>query len=69
MAYLMESPSEADRLLKKSDYESSKQQLLLTGLKAGVTAVDAGGDLPAVDVPQVPLPAAAGVLQHAAGRC
>ncbi len=43
MGYLMESANEAERLLKKSDYESSKQQLLLTGLRAGMTAVDAGG--------------------------
>lgn len=43
MAYLMESKSEADRLLKKSDYQSSKDQLLLTGLKSGMRAVDAGG--------------------------
>lgn len=43
MTYLMESASEADRLLKKSDYESSKQQLLMTGLREGMTALDAGG--------------------------
>ncbi|MBN8556014.1 MAG: methyltransferase domain-containing protein [Deltaproteobacteria bacterium] len=43
MPYLMESPKEAERLLMKSDEESSRAQLLLTGLKPGMTAIDAGG--------------------------
>lgn len=43
MPYLMESPKEAERLLLKSDEETSRQQLLLTGLEKGMTAVDAGG--------------------------
>lgn len=43
MAYLMESTQEAERLLQKSDEATSREQLLLTGLKPGMTAVDAGG--------------------------
>ncbi len=43
MSYLMESKSEADRLLMKSDEESTRAQLLLTGLKPGMKALDAGG--------------------------
>ncbi len=43
MPYLMESPREADRLILKSDADTSRQQLELTGLKAGMVAVDAGG--------------------------
>lgn len=39
----MESEAEAARLLKKSDYDSSKEQLLLTGLREGLVAIDAGG--------------------------
>ena len=39
----MESANEAERLLIKSDAESSKSQLLLTGLKSGMVALDAGG--------------------------
>lgn len=43
MAYLMESELEAERLLLKSDEATSREQLLLTGLKPGMKAVDAGG--------------------------
>ncbi len=43
MAYLMESKKEAERLLNKSDHTSSREQLLLTGLKPGMLAIDAGG--------------------------
>ncbi len=39
----MESPHEGDRLLMKGDEETSREQLLLTGLQKGMTAVDAGG--------------------------
>jgi ubiquinone/menaquinone biosynthesis C-methylase UbiE len=38
----MESPNEAARLVAKSDLETSRDQLLLTGLIDGMTAVDAG---------------------------
>lgn len=41
--YLMESKNEAERLLSKSDEATSREQLLLTGLSRGMTAVDAGG--------------------------
>jgi ubiquinone/menaquinone biosynthesis C-methylase UbiE len=43
MAYLMESSAEAERLIMKSDESSSREQLILTGLKPGMKAVDAGG--------------------------
>lgn len=43
MAYLMESSDEAERLLLKSDEATSREQLLLTGLRSGMDAVDAGG--------------------------
>lgn len=39
----MESPKEAERLLQKSDEDSSREQLLLTGLSEGMIAIDAGG--------------------------
>jgi ubiquinone/menaquinone biosynthesis C-methylase UbiE len=39
----MESKVEAERLLQKSDEASSREQLVLTGLSRGMTAVDAGG--------------------------
>lgn len=39
----MDSSREADRLLKKSDYQSTKDQLLETGLSSGMLAMDAGG--------------------------
>lgn len=39
----MESKNEADRLLKKSDEGSTREQLIITGLKPGMTALDAGG--------------------------
>ena len=39
----MESANEAERLLEKSDEETSREQLILTGLKPGMVAVDAGG--------------------------
>jgi len=43
MTYLMESKGEAQRLLMKSDEESTRTQLLQTGLRVGMTAFDAGG--------------------------
>ncbi|MFM7202910.1 MAG: class I SAM-dependent methyltransferase [Myxococcota bacterium] len=43
MSYLMESKGEAQRLLIKGDEPTTRHQLLLTGLKPGMRAVDAGG--------------------------
>lgn len=39
----MESEAEAGRLLAKSEYGTTKEQLLATGLKPGFQAADAGG--------------------------
>lgn len=43
MPYLMENVREAERLLMKSDEETSRHQLLMTGLREGLVALDAGG--------------------------
>lgn len=43
MPYLMESARESERLWLKSDAETSKQQLIMTGLKPGMIVLDAGG--------------------------
>lgn len=43
MTYLMESKDEAKRLLMKSDADSTRSQLELTGLRPRMSAVDAGG--------------------------
>lgn len=43
MTYLMETPQEGERLLVKSNSETTKEQLILTGLNPGMTCLDAGG--------------------------
>jgi SAM-dependent methyltransferase len=47
-AYLMESQSEAQRLELKTDADETRRQLALTGLRAGMRALDAGAGTGAV---------------------